>query len=286
MKTTNRYLSAVIAMMVVAIVVFLALDLPGRAFSLSALSRLVAPAAAPTPPPCQAIPLQSLASLTSANATFKLDVNGLIGDKRTQGDLTGQLATNSQKKSRITVSGGLLGELAAQVGGSLVGLFTPSKVDLYKVPDGTYIVVNGLFPVCVKPKALNATASLDEMSPQTLMTMLTSSDVACGKLVGTETRNGVAVKHYVINGDAFLAAAQNSSDPKLKEFGDALWSAEDSDLYIDAATGYPVAFSGNYSGEYAPIKFKGDFGVQLEMTGINTNPAVDLPSSCNKPISQ
>jgi hypothetical protein len=282
MKTTNRYLAAVIALLVVAIVVFLALDLPGRAFSTEAFAAWLAP----TPPPGDPIPLQSLEGLNSLNATVKLDVNGLIDGKRTQGDLTGLLASNDQKKSRVTVSGGLLGELAAKVGGSLVGLFTPSKVDLYKMPEGTYIVVNGLLPVCIKPKALNTTTALDEISPKSLLTMLTSSDVARGKLVGEETLNGVPVKHYVINGDAFLAAAQKSSDPKLKEFAQGLWSADDADLYLDAKTGYPVAFRGNYSGEYAPIKFQGDFGVQLDVTGVNTNPAVDLPAACNKPISQ
>ena len=282
MKTTNRYLSAVIALLVVAIVVLLALDLPGRAFSTEAFAALLAP----TPPPGDPIPLQSLEGLNSLNATVKLDVNGLIDGKRTQGDLTGLLASNDQKKSRVTVSGGLLGELAAKVGGSLVGLFTPSKVDLYKMPEGTYIVVNGLLPICIKPKALNTTTALDEISPKSLLTMLTSSDVARGKLVGEETLNGVPVKHYVINGDAFLAAAQKSSDPKLKEFAQGLWSADDADLYLDAKTGYPVAFRGNYSGEYAPIKFQGDFGVQLDVTGVNTNPSVDLPAACNKPISQ
>jgi hypothetical protein len=282
MKIVNRYLSAVIALAVVAVVVFLALDLPGRAFSGGALESLLAP----TPPPGDPIPLQSLAGLKSLNATVKLDVNGLIDGERTQGDLTGVLASNDQQQSRITVSGGLLGELAAKVGGSLVGLFTPSKVDIYKVPDGTYIVLNGLVPVCVKPKALNATATMDEMSPKSLLTMLTGSEVARGKLVGEETLNGVPVKHYVIDGDAFLAAAQKSSDPKLKAFGQALWSAEDADLYLDAKTGYPVAFSGKYSGSYEPLKFQGDFGVQLQVTGVNTNPAVNLPASCNKPISQ
>jgi hypothetical protein len=47
-----------------------------------------------------------------------------------------------------------------------------------------------------------------------------------------------------------------------------------------------VAFSGRYSGSYAPLKFEGDFGVQLQVTGVNTDPVVTLPPSCNKPISQ
>jgi hypothetical protein len=282
MKNVNRYLSAVIALAVIVVVVFLAFDFPGSALSTADLTSWLAP----TPPPGDPIPLQSLADLNSLNATVKLDVNGLIDGKRTQGDLTGLLSSNKQKQSQITVSGSLLGELAAKVGGSLVGLFTPSKVDIFKTPDGTYIAVNSLVPICIKPKALNATATLDEMSPKSLLTMLTSSDVARGKFVGEETLNGTAVRHYVINGDAFLAAAQNSSDPKLREFGQALWSAEDADLYLDAKTGTPVAFSGRYSGSYAPLKFEGDFGVQLQVTGVNTDPVVTLPPSCNKPISQ
>jgi hypothetical protein len=172
------------------------------------------------------------------------------------------------------------------VGGSLVGLFTPSKVDIYKVPEGTYVVINGLFPECVKPADPKATQALDDMSPKSLLSMLTSSDVARGKLVGEETRNGVAVKHYLIDGDALLAAAQKSSDPKLRQFGEALWSAEDADLYVDAKGGYPVAFSGSFSGAYEPLKFEGDFDVEIELTGVNTNTPVTLPASCNKPISR
>ena len=285
MKTTNRILSVAIAIGVIAIVLYLALSIAAPAFSGTNLLALIASANTPTPPPGEVIPLKPIAGLTSLNATVNLDVNGLINGKRAQGDLTAVLTTNDQGKSQISVSGSLLGDIAAQVGGSLVGLFTPSSVDIYKVPEGTYVVVNSLFPVCVKPANTKATAALDEMSPQSLLTMLTSSDVARGKLVGEKTLNGVPVKHYVINGDAFLAAAKKSKDPKTKAFGEALWSAEDADLYVDAKGGYPVAFSGSYSGEYEPLKFEGDFDVEIELTGVNTNTPVNLPASCNRPIT-
>jgi hypothetical protein len=85
---------------------------------------------------------------------------------------------------------------------------------------GAYIVINNLFPVCVKPKA-NATAALDDMSPQSLLSMSTSNDVAHGKLVGEETLNGATVKHDVLDGNAFLAAAQKSKNPKLRAFSES-----------------------------------------------------------------
>lgn len=287
MKTTNHVLSTRMAGTAIAIVLLLlVLGVAAPAFSTSPLLTRLAPTSTPTPLPGTAIPLKSIAGLTSLNATIKLNVDGLINGKRTQGDLNAVLTTSGPGKSRITLTGSLLGELAAQVGGSLVGLFTPSSVDIYKVPTGTYVVVNGLFPVCVKPTNSQATAALDEMSPQSLLTMLTSTDVARGKLVGQETRNGVPVKHYVLNGDAFVAAAQKSRDPKLRTFGEGLWSAEDADLYVDAKGGYPVAFRGGYSGVYDPLKFQGDFDVQVELTGVNTNTPVELPASCNKPISR
>ena len=257
---------------------------PRRPSRKSTLLALLAPTSTPTPPPGDPIPLKSIAGLTSLNATVKLNVNGLINGKRAQGDLTIDLTTNDQGKSKATVTGGLLGQIAAQVGGSIVGLFTPSSVDIYKTPQGAYIVVNSLIPVCVKPE-VKATASLDDMSPQGLLGMLTSSEAARGKFVGDETLNGTPVKHYVINGASFLAAAKKSSDPKLKAFGDALWSAGDADLYVDTKGGYPVAFSGSYSGAYEPLKFEGDFSVQIELTGINTNTPVNLPASCNRPIT-
>ncbi len=242
-------------------------------------------AATSTPPPGDPIPLKPITDLTSLNATVNLEVDGLINGKRAQGDLEAVLTTNDQGESQITLTGGLLGDIAAQVGGSLVGLFTPSSVDIYKVPEGTYVVVNSFVPICVKPADSKATAALDEMSPESLLSMLTNSDVANGKLVGEETLNGAAVKHYVLDGDAFLAAAQKSSDPKLKAFGEALWSAEDADLYVDAKGGYPVAFSGGFSGSYEPLKFQGDFNVDIELTDVNKNTPVTLPAKCNNPIT-
>ncbi len=288
MKTTNKYLpvGVGIALVAIALGLFLVLGVAAPAFSSTTLTALVAPTSTPTPPPGEVIPLEPIADLTSLNATVKINVNGLINGKPAQGDLNALLTTNDQKKSKITVSGSLLGDIAAQVGGSLLGLFTPSKVDIYKVPEGTYVVVNGLFPVCVKPDAPKATTATDDMSPQSLLSMLTGSDVARGQLVGEESLNGVPVKHYVLNGEAFLAAAQNSTDPKLKAFGEALWSAGDADLYIDVENGYPVAFRGSYSGAYEPLKFEGEFDVQIELTGVNTNTPVELPASCNNPISR
>ena len=286
MKTRKQYLSAAAVGVAIAVTLFLVLDVVAPAFSTSAVTWLLAPVSAPTPAPGDAIPLKSIDGLNSLNATVKLDVNGKIDGKKTKGDLNALLASNDQKKSRVTVSGSLLGDIAAQVGGSVLGLFTPSKVDLYKVPEGAYVAVGGLVPLCIKPDTSKATAALDELSPSSMMNMLTGSDVARGKFVGDEKLNGVPVKHYVIDGDAFLAAAQKSSDPKLKAFGEALWSADDIDLYVDAAGGYPVALRGNFSGAFEPLKFEGDLGMQIELTGINTNPKVDLPASCKKPITQ
>ena len=286
LKISNQYLSVGFALVAFAIVLFLVFGVAAPAFSSAMFTVLATPTITPTPVPGDIIPLEPLTDLTSLNAAVRIDVNGLIDGKRAQGDLNALLTTNDQEKSRATVSGSLLGDIAAQVGGSLVGLFTPSTVDIYKVPEGTYLVANGLFPICVEHDTPKATATLDEMSPSSLLSMLTSSDVARGRLVGEETLNGVPVNHYVLNGDAFLAAAQNSADPQLSAFGEALWSAEDADLYIDPESGYPVAFRGSYSGAYEPLKFEGDFAVQIEVTGVNTNTPVNLPASCNRPISR
>jgi hypothetical protein len=283
MKTKKSALTIGIA--VTGIVLLLALGVVAPAFSKANMFTLLAATGTPTPPAGDIIPLKSISDLTSLNATVKINANGLINDQRTQGDLTAELTT-SEQGSKITVTGPLLGDITAQVGGSLVGLFTPSSVDIYKVPQGNYIVVNSLIPVCIKPSSPKATAAFDELSPQNLLGMFTNSDVARGKLADKMTVNGVPVNHYVINGDAFLTAAQKSQDEKLKAFGDALWKAKDADLYVDAKGGYPLAFSGSYSGSYDPLKFQGDFDVQIELTGINQGASVKLPAVCNKPIIQ
>ena len=283
MKTRKSAL--VVGIAVTGIILLLALGVAAPAFSKSNMFALLAATGTPTPPAGDVIPLKSISGLTSLNASVKIGANGLINDQRTQGDLTAELTTSDQG-SKITVTGPLLGDITAQVGGSLVGLFTPSSVDIYKVPQGNYIVVNSLIPVCIKPSSPKATAAFDELSPQNLLGMFTNSDVARGKLVDKMTVNGLPVNHYAINGEAFLAAAQKSQDEKLKAFGDALWKARDADLYVDAEGGYPLAFSGSYSGSYDPLKFQGDFDVQIELTGINQDTTVKLPASCNKPIIQ
>jgi biopolymer transport protein ExbD len=282
MNATKKIFSIGVAFVLLAFVLFVVFTAAAPAISatLHALST-----ATRTPPPGEVIPLKPISGLTSLNADVNIQVNGLINGERAQGDLNAVLTSNDQKKSQVTITGDLLGDIAAQVGGSLVGLFTPSKVDLYKVPEGTFIVVKGLFPVCIKTKTTQSTKELDDLSPQSLLGMLTGSEVARGKYIGDATLNGAPVKHYVINGDAFLAAAKKSRDPQLKAFADGLWSAEDADLYVDAKGGYPVAFSGAYSGAYAPLKFEGDFNVQIQLTGINSNTPVSLPSSCKNPIS-
>lgn len=278
--------STLVTGIALAAVLLLVLGVAAPAFSKANMFSLLAAATSTaTPAAGDVIPLKSIDGLTSLDATVKISANGLINNQRTQGDLTAELTTSSQG-SKITLTGPLLGTIAAQVGGSLVGLFTPSSVDIYKVPQGNYIVVNSLIPVCVKPSSPKATEAFDQLSPQNLLGMFTNSDVARGRLVDKMTVNGVPVNHYVIDGEAFLVAAQNSQDEKLKTFGDALWDARDADLYVDSKGGYPLAFSGSYSGSYEPLKFQGDFDVQIELTGINQETSVKLSSVCNKPIIQ
>lgn len=242
------------------------------------------PLPTPTIVPGDPIPLKALTGLTGLTASVTLDVNGEINGQRTKGALNADVMTNMNDKSKITVTGPLLGDIVAQVGGSAVSLFTPSQVDIYKVPAGTYIVVKSFLDVCVKPSDPKATEATDNLSPQTLLTMLTSPEVARGKLAGEETRNGIKVKHYVVNGAAFLAAAKNSKDPNLKKFADALWEAQDAHVYV-SEEGYPVAFEGSYSGEFEPLKFQGNFDVKIDLTSVNQPVQIDLPRSCNNPIT-
>jgi hypothetical protein len=245
---------------------------------------------APTPtvfvPVGDPIPLNPLSDLTSLDAMVTIIANGMLNDQRVQGDLTATVSTNNQGSSKIVVIGPLLGDIVAQVGGSVMSLFTPSQVEIYKVPEGTYIVVKSWFKdICIKPKAANSTEAIEQMNPQRLMDMITSKEVARGTLVGNEMHEGTAVKHYVIDGPTFLSAAQKSKDKTLSTFGKSLWGAKDADLFVSSA-GYPVAFLGGYSGLFEPLKFEGDFDVQIDVTGVNQNTPIKLPASCKNPISQ
>lgn len=112
MKTINKVLSGLIAVIAIALVQYLMLGVAAPAFSTSTLLAILAQSSTPTPPLGEVILLKPIAGLTSLNATVQLDVNGLINGERAQGDLNAVLTTNDQGKSRITVTGDLALETA------------------------------------------------------------------------------------------------------------------------------------------------------------------------------
>ena len=140
--------------------------------------------------------------------------------------------------------------------------------------------------MCVKPDDSQATEVLEQLSPQVLMDILTGSDVARGTFVGDEILNDMPVKHYIIDGDEFITAAQASSDPNVSLFARSLLSATDADLYVAADGGYPVAYRGGFGGTFEPLKFEGDLSVQIDLSGVNGDTEVTLPGSCDHPISR
>jgi hypothetical protein len=261
--------------MVMALLAALVLGPAAGARSASAEASTLAP-----------IPLTSLGELQSLDATVTLNASGELQGKAMEGDLTIGLTSNDQRESRIDITGSLLGPVAAQVGGRLVGLFRPRAVSVYTVEDGTYVVVSGLTDVCVKPGDNAATAALAQLSPQNLMTLLTSSDVAQGTLVGEESIDGLPVAHWAIDGEAFLEAALASGDPTVQTFGRSLRDARDADLYVATDSGYPVRYVGGFSGAYEPLGLDGDFSVQIDLTGIDTDTPVTLPGACDHPIAR
>jgi hypothetical protein len=231
------------------------------------------------------IPLTSLGDLTALEATVTLSAAGSLRGEEMAGDLLVELVGDEQGQYQIDITGDLLGPIAAQVGGKLVGLFRPKRVSVYVVEDGNYVVVSGLTDVCIRTEDTSATEALSQLSPRTLMTILTDGDVANGSLVGAESWDGVPVDHYNIDGDTFLAAAQGSNEPAVQAFGRSLRGASDADIYIDTASGYPVRYQGAFSGAYEPVGLDGDFSVRIDLTKVGTDSVVTLPRACDLPVS-
>lgn len=231
------------------------------------------------------IPISSLGDLTSLEAEVTLSAAGSLQGKEMSGDLNVQLLGDELQQYRIDITGDLLGPIAAQVGGRLVGLFRPKRVSVYVVEDGNYIVVSGLTDLCVRTEDTATTDALSQLSPRTLMGILTDADVARGQLVGTESLDGRPADHYTMDGATFLAAAQASADPTVQAFGQALRSASDADLYVDVESGYPVRYEGAFSGAYEPVGLDGDFSVRIDLTKVGTDATVTLPKACDRAIS-
>lgn len=247
---------------------------------MTSAASVAAQPAAPLP-----IPLTPLGDLTSLEATATVSAAGSMNGQEMAGDLVMQLVADERQQYRVDITGDLLGPVAAQVGGRLVKLFRPKRVSAYVVEEGNYVVVSGLTDICLETEDAAVTEALSQLSPKTLLTMLTDSDVANGSLVGAESLDGVTVDHYVIDGPTFLAAAQASGDPAVQAFGQALRGADDADIYIDTESGHPVRYEGAFSGAYDPLGLDGDFSVRLDLTGVGTDSSVTLPKACATPIS-
>jgi hypothetical protein len=231
------------------------------------------------------IPLTGLGDMTSLEASASLSATGSLKGKEMSGDLLVQFLGDDRQQYRIDITGDLLGPIAAQVGGKITRFFRPKQVSVYVVEDGNYIVASGLTDVCIKTEDTAATDALSQLSPRTLMAILTDSDVAQGSLVGAESLDGTPIDHYVIDGPTFLAAAKASSHPTVQTFGRALRDARDADLYIHSETGYPVRYEGAFSGHH-PIGLDGEFSVRLDLTKVGTDGTVTLPKACAKPITR
>jgi hypothetical protein len=247
---------------------------------------LAGPAALPTHAGTdgEPIPITPLDGLTSLSASVVLDVDGMVDGEPTSGDLVAELTATDEGTSRIDVTGSLLGDVVAQVGGSAVKLFRPSRVTVYTVPEGTYVVLDALIDVCVKPSDNTATEALAQLSPASLMAVLTSSDVARGTLVGREELEGQQVDHWVIDGERFLDAARTSGEPNVSRFAGELTGARDADVYVSTESGLPVAYRGGFTGPFEPLRFEGDLGVSIDLTAVDEGLDVSLPGSCDHPI--
>ncbi len=284
-KTSARPAPVLMAAVAIAGSSILALGAGAAALSGPAPTELLnVPLLAQTAPG-DPIPLSPFTDLTSLDATVHISADGTVDGEPTQGDLTVELSSNDQGMSQIDITGSLLGDVVAQVGGKAVSLFRPKNVSIYTVPEGTFAVVTGLFDVCARLEDSEATGALEQLSPQFLLSTLTSSDVARGTFVGDETLDGMPVQRYVIDGDSFVVAAQESSDPNVSLFAQSLRTATDADLYVAADGGYPVAYRGSFGGTFEPLEFDGELAVEIEVTGINSDTPVNLPKACDKPIS-
>ena len=230
------------------------------------------------------IPITPLDELSSLSASVVLDVAGTVDGEATSGDLVAELTATDEGTSRIDLTGSLLGDVVAQVGGSAIKLFRPSRVTVYTVPEGTYVVLDALVDVCVKPSDNTATEALAQLSPANLMSVLTSSDVARGTRVGAEVLDGQPVDHWVIDGDRFLDAARTSGEPNVSRFAGELTGARDADVFVSTETGLPVAYRGGFTGPFEPLRFEGDLGVSIDLTAVDTELDVSLPGSCDHPI--
>ena len=136
------------ALLIATVVVATAVGVFGPGAAAARFGSAYAPSRAATfdqsAPAAEPIPITPLTGVTSLDATVVITADGTVDGKPTTGDLTARLSTNDQAMSQIDVTGSLLGEVVAQVGGGAVKLFRPDQVSVYGVPAGTYAVVSGL----------------------------------------------------------------------------------------------------------------------------------------------
>jgi len=209
--------------------------------------------------------------------TLNLDGTG-TGNKALKGTLNASLNNNiAQKQLELVVGGDLLSPLLAE---QLRG-FAARGLTLYALNDNVYASIQTLLSVCVKPKAsqINVAQISEGLSLDTFTRMVAADGTFPGKLVGSETVNGIASKHYTIDTAAFkeIADARGLKDITVSQ-GD-VWLADQGN-YV---TRLNVIGNGKLS-NLANNSFEGNFSLAMELTGVNNSPEVVLPSNCSRAI--
>ncbi len=222
---------------------------------------------------------ESQPNLASQQMRLTLNLTGVGKDnKPLQGTLDVALNQNTAKaQNQLTVGGNLLNPLLA---GQLRG-FSARGLTLYVLDGQTYALINTLLTVCVKlkPAQLNFVDIASGLSLDTFVALFAPDGTFPGKLVGPETLNGVATKHYTLDIEALkvIAAQRGLRDINITQ-GD-VWLATEGEYVVRMN----VVGNGTLN-NLAGNSFKGDFNTLVELTGLNDSPEVTLPSNCARAI--
>lgn len=222
-------------------------------------------------------PISKDSTIKSYRTLINMNLDGASAGKVSKGDLIADVQSiPGQKKQSAALSGSQMAQLLSPFLGGL----PVSKLTLFLFDKNVYALVQSLLAVCATPK--NPIAGIEQLknglSADQLIIGLTGSNKIYGALVGEETINGIASKHYKLDAQKMNALAKaNKLDVTLKS----------GDVWLAKNGGYVTRFVADLNGSLnksAGIDFKGNVKLNLNVSDLNKLNDIPLPGQCSRPI--
>ena len=226
-------------------------------------------------------------ALQASRAVVAMTLDGaMTGGKQSHDELVVERSNSTGfRPQTIVMSGSLTTRAFSDLTKSELA-YKLARTTLYKSQTGAYLMAqysDGHIDNCAHLDYYTDSSFMD--SPVTEVMLQQIKRYLVGRLVSVEQVNGVRVKHYLLDATEFNAVIQKSEDytTRLRLGGLNLTGG---DVYLADEGAVLVRLSADFTGSIKDLDFNGKMHFDYDLTRLDNQPQVVLPSICTGPEAE